>query len=147
MKWEPPFLTQLSVSCAGQRMESQRRAVSYVEGCQLDVWVLVSYAALQSAHGLFRLHRLGANDIGYLEVEGHVLPADGQQRPGNTLGSLGQLSLGTHKLDEVARSICSSRALFDDVPNQPAMAAGRGAGARPSWRVEDGRWDCRRAAV
>lgn len=29
----------------------------------------------------------------------------------------------TYKLEEVARSICSSSALLDDDPNQPAMVA------------------------
>jgi hypothetical protein len=45
---------------------------AYVECGELDVWVLVPYPLLQRAHGIFRLHRLGANHVGYLEVEGHV---------------------------------------------------------------------------
>lgn len=59
-------------------------------------------------------------------------------RSGSTGGSWGQLGLATHRLDEVARSICSSRALFEDVPNQPAMAAETGAGeqCRRGWSWE-----------
>jgi len=52
--------------------------VWYIQRCQLDIGVFVPYAALQGAHGLFRLHCFGANDVGYLEVEGHVLPAEHQ---------------------------------------------------------------------
>lgn len=47
--------------------------VGEVEGRKLDVWVLVPYPALQGSHGIFRLHCLGSNHIGYLEVERHVL--------------------------------------------------------------------------
>jgi hypothetical protein len=31
----------------------------------------------------------------------------------------------THRLEDVARSICSSKALFVEDPNQPAMVSGR----------------------
>ena len=48
-------------------------SASYVQGGKLDVGVLIPYPLLQCAHGISRLHRLGANNVGYLEVEGHVL--------------------------------------------------------------------------
>lgn len=47
----------------------------YIQGCQLDVGVLVPYALLQRAHGVFRLHCLGPNHVGDFEVERHVLSA------------------------------------------------------------------------
>ena len=47
--------------------------IACIQCGNLDVWVLVLYPALQRAHGIFRLHRFGANDVGYLEVERHVL--------------------------------------------------------------------------
>lgn len=31
-------------------------------------------APLKRAHGLLRIHGLGADDIGYFEVEGDILP-------------------------------------------------------------------------
>lgn len=47
--------------------------VGEVQGSNLDVWILVAYAAFQRAHGLFGLHRLGADDVRNLEIEGDVL--------------------------------------------------------------------------
>jgi hypothetical protein len=47
--------------------------VGEVEGGELNVGVLVADALLEGAHGVFRLHRLGADYIGDVEVEGHVL--------------------------------------------------------------------------
>lgn len=49
-----------------------------IQGRELDIWVLVPYPLLQRAHGIFRLHCFGTNDIGYLEVQGHVLEARGR---------------------------------------------------------------------
>ena len=47
---------------------------AHIEGRELDVGVLVADPALQRAHSIFRLHRLGPDHVGYLEVERHVLP-------------------------------------------------------------------------
>jgi hypothetical protein len=52
--------------------------IGEIEGGELDVRVLVTDALLQRAHGLFRLHCLGADYIGDVEVEGHVLSIWGQ---------------------------------------------------------------------
>jgi hypothetical protein len=49
------------------------RGVAYIQRGQLDVGVLVADALLQRAHGIFRLHRLGPNHVGDLEVQRHVL--------------------------------------------------------------------------
>lgn len=49
--------------------------VCEVQCRQLDVGVLVAYALLERAHGLVGLHCLGSNDVGYLEVQRHVLSA------------------------------------------------------------------------
>lgn len=46
--------------------------VGEVQGSKLNVWILVAYSALERAHGLFGLDRLGADDIGDFEVEGNV---------------------------------------------------------------------------
>ena len=92
--------------------------MAYVEGGQLDVGVLVAYPLLQRAHGVFSLHRLGPNHVGYLEIEGHVLSAACQY---GMRGSQGRRSRA-YKLEDVARSTCSSKALLVDDPNQPAMA-------------------------
>src|SRR5690242_1536264 len=92
---------------------------AYIQGGQLDVGVLVSYALLQRAHGVSRLHCLGANHVGYLEVEGHVLAVWHQQ----PVLQLPLCSVSTYRLDVVARSICSSSALLVDDPNQPAMVS------------------------
>lgn len=48
-------------------------SLRYIQSGKLDVGVLIPYPLLQCAHGISRLHCLGANNIGYLEVEGHVL--------------------------------------------------------------------------
>jgi hypothetical protein len=45
---------------------------AYIQRGDLDVGVLVFYPALQRAHGISRLHRLGANNVGDFEVERHV---------------------------------------------------------------------------
>ena len=37
--------------------------VGKVEGCELDVRILVAYASLQAAHGLLGLHSLAADDV------------------------------------------------------------------------------------
>jgi hypothetical protein len=94
--------------------------VAYVECGKLDVGVLVPYALLQRAHGIFRLHRLGANHVGYLEVEGHVFSAGRQY----SMAQLAVYAFSPYKLEDVARSICSSNALFVEDPNQPAMVSG-----------------------
>ena len=49
--------------------------MAHIQSRQLDVGVLVPYPLLQRAHGIFRLHCLGSNHVGDLEVEGHVLSA------------------------------------------------------------------------
>lgn len=46
--------------------------MSYVQGAQLGVWILVADALLEGAHGIFGRHRLGADDIGDLEVQSYV---------------------------------------------------------------------------
>lgn len=61
---------ELTGPCCGNQA-----AVPYIESSELDVWVLVPDAALQRAHGIFRLHCLGPNHVGDFEVEGHVLAA------------------------------------------------------------------------
>ena len=91
--------------------------MAYIQSSQLDVGVLVAYPLLQRTHSIFRLHCLGPNNVGYLEVEGHVLPARHQ----HLSPQLPRQSSSTHKLEVVARSICSSSALLVDDPNQPAM--------------------------
>tara|TARA_R110002003_G_scaffold3_13_gene71 strand:+ start:21268 stop:21585 length:318 start_codon:yes stop_codon:yes gene_type:complete len=57
------------------------------------------------------------------------------QAVSTVLSSSQDASRGAYKLDEVARSICSSSALFVDDPNQPAMVvlrlAGGGASGAP----------------
>lgn len=94
--------------------------MAYIQSSQLDVGVLVADPLLQRAHGIFRLHCLGPNYVGYLEVEGHVLPARHQ----HLSLQLRQQSFSTYRLEVVARSICSSSALLVDDPNQPAMVSG-----------------------
>jgi hypothetical protein len=86
---------------------------------------------LQRAHGIFRLHCLGPNNVGDLEVEGHILPARHQ----HVILPLLQHSFSTYRLEVVARSICSSSALLVDDPNQPAMVSG---GVRLGGRSEGG---------
>jgi DNA-binding helix-hairpin-helix protein with protein kinase domain len=54
-------------------------AEPYVEGAKLGIGVLVVDALLEGAHGFLGLHRLGADDIGYLEVEGNVFTVDGHK--------------------------------------------------------------------
>lgn len=100
--------------------------MAYIQSSQLDVGVLVADPLLQRAHGIFRLHCLGPNYVGYLEVEGHVLPARHQHLSLQLL----QQSLSTYRLEVVARSICSSSALLVDDPNQPAMVSGGCASGR-----------------
>ena len=94
--------------------------MAYIPSSQLDVGVLVADSLLQRAHGIFRLHCLGPDHVGYLEVEGHVLPARHQHLSLQLL----QQSFSTYRLEVVARSICSSSALLVDDPNQPAMVSG-----------------------
>ena len=43
--------------------------VREVERSKLDVGIFVAYSALQTAHRLFGLHRLAADDVGDLQVE------------------------------------------------------------------------------
>lgn len=47
--------------------------VSEVQGGELDVWVLVAYAAFEAPHGLLGLGCLAADDIADLEIERDVL--------------------------------------------------------------------------
>jgi hypothetical protein len=89
--------------------------VVYIQSSQLDVGVLVPYPLLQCAHGISRLHRFGSNNVGYFEVEGHILSIQSKQGSSQLDISIGT----TYKLDDVARSI--SPAVED--PNQPAMVS------------------------
>lgn len=92
----------------------------YIQGSELHVGVLVPYPPLERAHGLLGLHRFRANEVGYLEVQGNVLSAEASVGVYSAMCSCSHSAASTYKLDEVARSICSSSALFPD-PNQPAM--------------------------
>jgi hypothetical protein len=75
-KWDPPFLKQVSVSCAGSAtciiwVDGR----TYVQCAELRVGIPVADASFERPHGLFWLHRLGSNDIGDLEVERDIFPA------------------------------------------------------------------------
>jgi hypothetical protein len=91
----------------------------YIQSSQLDVGVLVPYPLLQCAHGISRLHRFGSNNVGYFEVEGHILSIQSKQGSSQLDIAIGT----TYKLDDVARSICSSSAPAVEDPNQPAMVS------------------------
>jgi len=78
-------------------------------------------ALLQGTHGLLRLHSLGANDVGYFEVEGNVLTVaveldltlwwyGGRAEEGSS-----------YRLLLVAFSICSSRAPLAPEDHQPII--------------------------
>ena len=58
------------------------RAGTYVQSAQLGIWVLVVDAFFKRAHRLLWLNRLGADDIGYLKVEGDVLSIAGSGSDG-----------------------------------------------------------------
>lgn len=83
-KWDPPFLTQVSVSCVDVRvskmdeMQNGRslkcERPSYVESAELCVGVLVTDAPFQRSHGLLGRHSLGPDNIGYLQVERNIFP-------------------------------------------------------------------------
>ena len=76
----------------------------------------MSYSSFQRPHGFSRLHALGSYDVGDLEIQRDILSAGllvfsyfKVTRPDQVLNDKFQ----TYRLDEVARSICSSRAEFD----------------------------------
>ena len=75
-KCDPPFFTQVSVSCSGP--VSQRifhhASDTDVEGAELVVWILVAYAPFKGAHRLLRADRFGPYEIRDFEVEGNILP-------------------------------------------------------------------------
>ena len=99
---------------------------AYVQRCKLDVWILIPYPPLQRPHSFLRLDSLGPNDVGYFEIQSNVFSVV-RLIPHYALGilSLARQAPLTYKLEAVARSICSSRALLEDA-NQPAIVAVRG---------------------
>jgi hypothetical protein len=56
---------------------SAERVQAYIQGPELDIGILVTYTTLENTHGLLWRHCLGSNDVGYLQVEGHILAAYG----------------------------------------------------------------------
>jgi hypothetical protein len=71
-------LTHVSVSydeAVSSRLPAQSAEETHVQRAQLGVRILVTNAPLERAHGLFRIHGFRADDIGYFEVEGDILPA------------------------------------------------------------------------
>ncbi|KAB5566523.1 hypothetical protein GE09DRAFT_737619 [Coniochaeta sp. 2T2.1] len=95
-KWEPPFLTQVSVSCTSSQYNggttrcNTLSPMTYVESTQLSVGILVANTLLERAHGLLRLDCLGPDDIRDLEVESNVL----QTAAGGLLNLLVQSRVG-----------------------------------------------------
>lgn len=96
----------------------------------MGVWVLISDSLLEGSHGLFGRYGFGSDDVGYLEVQGDVLPVttvnkgcDMQAPAGHRRGRH-----GTHKLLLVAFSICSSRAVLAEDDHQLIMVAMGGSG-------------------
>src|SRR3569833_568497 len=75
-KWDPPFLTQVSVSWFGRVSSSPASrtwvsgiSATYAKRADLCVGVLGTNALLQGAHGIFRRNVLGSDQIRDLEVE------------------------------------------------------------------------------
>lgn len=90
-----------------------------VERCKLNVGIFVSYPPLQRPHSLLGLYAFGSDDVGYFEIQCNILSIAGQQFCG-----MYQKVHEAYRLDEVARSICSSRAEFE--ANHPLIIfAGR----------------------
>ena len=104
--------------------DKERQAIgAYVQYCKLDVWILIPYPPLQRPHSFLRLDSFGPNDVGYFEIQGNVFSVV-KLILHYALGilSLARQASSTYKLEAVARSICSSRALLEDA-NQPAIVA------------------------
>lgn len=81
----------------------------------MRVWILVTDAALERAHGFLGGDRLGSNDVGDFEIEGNILTVHVSSRDLCT-----NLCM-TYRLLPVALSICSSRAVLADVDHQFIM--------------------------
>lgn len=47
--------------------------VGKVQGSKLNVWILVAYSALERAHCLLGLHRLGSDSVGDFQVQSNIL--------------------------------------------------------------------------
>lgn len=66
-----------SVSESECRESAAIRQGAYTEGAELCVWVLVANAALERAHSLLGVGRLGSDNVGDFKVERDVLPGAG----------------------------------------------------------------------
>lgn len=81
---------------------------TYIQSTELEVRILIAYAPLQGAHSFLWLNGFRPNDVRDFEIQGNVLSV--LISPGKRISA--DRCMSTHKLDEVARSICSSRAEF-----------------------------------
>lgn len=96
----------------------------YIQGAQLCVGILVSYATFERAHGFLWLDSLGADDIRNLEVEGDIFTVNVStlavaDRDCNVCEK--QERRDTYRLLPVALSICSSKALLAEDDHQPPI--------------------------
>lgn len=99
---------------------------AYIQCRKLDVWILIPYPPLQRPHSFLRLDSLGPNAVGYFEIQSNVFSVVKLVlHYALRILSLTRRASSTYKLEAVARSICSSRALLEDA-NQPAMVAVEG---------------------
>lgn len=56
-----------------------RSMLSYIQGAQLCIGVLVAYTALERSHSFLGLDGLGAYDIRNLQVEGDIFTVTGER--------------------------------------------------------------------
>jgi hypothetical protein len=144
MKWAPPFLTQVSVSCqAGQQLHGGASAVSHTFSAASwtlgFLWPMRFFNERMASLGCTVLDRItseisrfsGMSSLDAVSTRCYSSPPEGS----------------THRLEDVARSICSSKAPFAEEPNQPAMVSGglRAAGVscgglRVWWSYARGSW-------
>jgi hypothetical protein len=115
-KWEPPFLTQVSVSFTHLISGNIAclKGYTYVQCAQLYIRILVVYASFEGAHSLLGIDGLGSNDIGDLEIESNVFSAriSAYATVRNWPGEM-------YKLSFVASWTCSSICEVD--ANHPAI--------------------------
>jgi len=48
--------------------------VTYIQGTQLGIWILVADALFEGAHSILGRDCLGSDYVGYFEIESDVLP-------------------------------------------------------------------------
>jgi hypothetical protein len=80
-KCDPPFFTQVSVSCTRQisiKIQEPGPKKTDIEGAELCVRILVAYAPFEGAHGILCRHGFRPYEIGDLEIEGDVLSGRSQ---------------------------------------------------------------------